>query len=321
VSSGEEYKLFTNRWISLSDIVYILSRLTSFGFILCSFIIGAAEADDCHAVALACGWCGALAMPLNSLLFFFRARAVFARDRYIVAAFFLLWLATLGCFSIPFSYDTSHIGTTKSCIVSSFELWSTASLIIVGVHDTVVFFAISVSLSMYRLEISWSGRFRAFFTGGGMGSMSKVILTSGQLYYLATVGLNIVAMAVILTPSAPLALRSTLSIPNLALQNSMACRVYRQLKLGLIHEPSNSGPSNPTTVRFAPPIIDRSHNTSGNLSNLSSMYSGPMTMNPPASQQGSSGMIGHQQSSEEEKKAPSGYIGIDMEMQMKIDHP
>lgn len=49
-------------------------------------------------------------------------------------------------------------------------------------------------------------------------------------------GLNLVAAIVILRPSVPPIIRAMFSIPNVALQNVMACRVYRQLKIGLIRE-------------------------------------------------------------------------------------
>ena len=52
--------------------------------------------------------------------------------------------------------------------------------------------------------------------------------------------MNIVAMVLILTPSVPPVLRAMFAIPNAALQNAMACRVYRQLKLGLIREDDSS---------------------------------------------------------------------------------
>lgn len=54
--------------------------------------------------------------------------------------------------------------------------------------------------------------------------------------YRATVGLNLVAAIVILTTSVPPVVRAMFSIPNIALQNAMACRVYRQLKVGLIRD-------------------------------------------------------------------------------------
>ena len=48
--------------------------------------------------------------------------------------------------------------------------------------------------------------------------------------------MNIVSMAVILTPSIPPIIRAMFTVPNVALQNTMACRVYRLLKLGLIQD-------------------------------------------------------------------------------------
>ena len=46
--------------------------------------------------------------------------------------------------------------------------------------------------------------------------------------------MNIVSMVVILTPSVPPIVRAMFTVPNVALQNTMACRVYRLLKLGII---------------------------------------------------------------------------------------
>lgn len=62
-------------------------------------------------------------------------------------------------------------------------------------------------------------------------------------------------MVVILTPSVPPVLRAMFSIPNVALQNAMACRVYRQLKLGLIREvPTMGGGSSHHTGNLSAPI-------------------------------------------------------------------
>ena len=48
--------------------------------------------------------------------------------------------------------------------------------------------------------------------------------------------MNIVSMVVILTPSVPPIIRAMFTVPNVALQNTMACRVYRLLKLGVIRD-------------------------------------------------------------------------------------
>jgi len=45
-------------------------------------------------------------------------------------------------------------------------------------------------------------------------------------------------MAIIFSPSVPSVIQAVPPICNIALQNAIACRVYRQLKLGLISESS-----------------------------------------------------------------------------------
>lgn len=46
---------------------------------------------------------------------------------------------------------------------------------------------------------------------------------------------NISSMALILSPSIPPALRCLLPVPNLTITNAMACKVFRDMKLGRIH--------------------------------------------------------------------------------------
>lgn len=52
----------------------------------------------------------------------------------------------------------------------------------------------------------------------------------------ATVGVNIFCVVVLLKLAFSPAIRATLTMPNVALQNAMVCRVYRLLKMGLIEE-------------------------------------------------------------------------------------
>ena len=46
--------------------------------------------------------------------------------------------------------------------------------------------------------------------------------------------MNIITLAVILSSSVPPVIRAVFTVPNIIVQNSMACRVYRFLKLGII---------------------------------------------------------------------------------------
>jgi hypothetical protein len=74
-----------------------------------------------------------------------------------------------------------------------------------------------------------------------------------------TVGLNITTLTLLLTLSLPPVVRAMMSIPNIAIENAMACRVFRQLKLGLMHEhPAlTSTRTTRTTVTSQQPTLNR----------------------------------------------------------------
>ncbi|KAK7689449.1 hypothetical protein QCA50_007241 [Cerrena zonata] len=75
-----------------------------------------------------------------------------------------------------------------------------------------------------------------------MGYVSKSLLKTGQLYYLATVSINLVAMILLLSPSLSQVYQGMFTVPNVALQNAMACRVFRLLKLGVISDTPTNAP-------------------------------------------------------------------------------
>ena len=74
----------------------------------------------------------------------------------------------------------------------------------------------------------------------------------------------------LLIPNIPTTYHSMFSVPNLALENAMACRVYRAVKLGLIKNPESTQYGNtigyPSTQKepdhelaFKQPTLDESH--------------------------------------------------------------
>lgn len=62
-----------------------------------------------------------------------------------------------------------------------------------------------------------------------------------------TVGANILVLVLILTPSVPPVYEATFTIPELALQSSMACRVFRNLKFKVLDQNTVL-----STVKFGP---------------------------------------------------------------------
>ena len=131
------------------------------------------------------GWFGTFAVPFNCLLFFFRIRAIFHNSIRITIFFGLLWLATLGCtMTAAFGLKAGHIGTTRNCIDVDVKSYTSSGLVAAAVNDTLVFIAISYRLVSISFADSLSGRLRTFFRGQHMGHVSRVLLQTGQLYYL-----------------------------------------------------------------------------------------------------------------------------------------
>ena len=54
------------------------------------------------------------------------------------------------------------------------------------------------------------------------------------------VGWNVLAMAMILAPSVPPVYRAMFTIPSVAVENCMACKVYRDVKFGVIQSMINA---------------------------------------------------------------------------------
>lgn len=236
MSTPQDYALLFKHKINLPTAVYFLSKIFSLAYITTSTIFVVSPVGSCQALQVALGICYIFAVSSSSLLFIFRVRAVFHFQPMVVYLFYFLWVAVLGsAMIIPFSIAGMHIGPTRMCINTEVKPYTSAAVIINGVNDTLVFLAISWRLlTMNLVDESWSARVRSFVHGRGFSRLTGTLLHGGQLYYLATVGVNILTIVMVLTPSVPPFYRAVFTIPNIALENAMACRVFRQLKLGII---------------------------------------------------------------------------------------
>lgn len=229
-----------------------------------------------------------------------RIRAVFYDSRVIQAFFTFLWLTVLaGSLFQPscVKFTNADLPTGRECLPTAVTTFCTTTSITVMVHDTMVFLAISARLLLISLEESWSRRIRLFFSGQGIPRLSRMLIRSGQQYYLygiiypsfraylicsrllssSIVALiNVTAVILLLAPAlqARPDLRSLGIIPSLVIHNIMACRVYREVKLGLLTNGTETTrfssmrteTSGPSTVRFQhslPMSVFRTPSTSG----------------------------------------------------------
>lgn len=250
ISWPQEQRMLIKHRRSLPDIVYILSRLTTGFFITSVCIYGLAPVGRCHVINQVQGWGAAFQVPMSSLLFFFRIRAVFHGQRFLIGFFGLMWLSIVATSLIaPFALKTMPIGDTGYCVNNRLHSEGISAYIIQAVYDTLVFVAITAKLLRVSRQDDSTPWWKLLVKGEGMGMVSRIMLQTGQIYYLATVGFTITATAVILSPSMPDPYADVFIPLNAFMNNVMVTRVYRQLKLELLDEKDASRPD-PSAIEF-----------------------------------------------------------------------
>jgi hypothetical protein len=209
------------------------------------------------------------AVPLTLLLFFFRACAVFGMNPFAVAIFGVLWLCVLGgCLTTIPGIGGTNIGPTPYCMSGpEFKLYSVAASITPLIFDGIVFFAISWRLwrnTWARRTVKNSVRVLVF--GDYLPAFSRSLLQDGQIYFLSvflilsatlvdsifhrtSVSANLLAVVMASSTSVPGPYRTLFSVPNVAVTNIMACRVYRRRIALRGPKEQQSSDSNPTVRR------------------------------------------------------------------------
>ena len=129
------------------------------------------------------------AVVFTSLLFFFRTRAIFNRNRWIVALFATLWLAVLGgclAFVIDVFYAPRPAPNTHAfCIKENISPFVAAATIIPLINDTLTF--IAVTWRLFRtssVHHTLKNGIRLLVFGDYLPVLSKALLQDGQAYYL-----------------------------------------------------------------------------------------------------------------------------------------
>lgn len=122
---------------------------------------------------------------MGSHLFFFRIKAVFSHSRPVIYFFSALRLiVSAGSVLQATGVASSHIGPTQNCMIVQLETYCAMGTLAVAVNDTIVILAISAQLLMNSVADTWQARCRAFFRGKGMGQVSRILLKTGQQYYM-----------------------------------------------------------------------------------------------------------------------------------------
>jgi len=196
------------------------------------------QVENCHALSKINVVCASIGVSCGTLLFFFRVKAVFHHSRGIIYAFFVFWvIQNLSNIADLFAVDSTHIGSTKYCINTPLKAFDSTSVAVQALYDTSIWLVISTRLSMFTPSQSPADRFRAFASGHGIGHVSRILLQTSQLCYLASACVHILSLTALLSPTWSPVARIVCTTPDVVVQNIASCRAYRALSLQLVQEP------------------------------------------------------------------------------------
>ncbi|KAJ7512863.1 hypothetical protein B0H11DRAFT_2213417 [Mycena galericulata] len=234
----DDVKMIRVSKFGLPIFAYFFSRTITLAYLALSTIYQVAPLANCRHFQIASGTLYGISVPATASLFILRIVAVFHGNRVVVNSFLFAWFLTLGCsIIVPFFIGTKNIGPTRHCINTDVGHIAGVGTIVNTLTNLLVFIALSWKLTMNGTAAS---RSQSFIRGTSLPVMSKLLLQSGQLFYLTTVSFNILTLVMGIAPSINPTFHGIFPMPNIALENVMACRVFRNLRLGLLRPDSGS---------------------------------------------------------------------------------
>ena len=130
-------------------------------------------------------WLSSVACCLSTLLFLLRVNCVFFDSRRAKALFTSLWiLVALSLLVIPFTYAGYAQEPDGLCIITSQRILGQIPLSTIGIFDLVVFVSISHRITTQCVTRTWPEKCIAFFSGIGIGTISRALMRTGQLYFV-----------------------------------------------------------------------------------------------------------------------------------------
>ena len=167
------------------------SKVVSFAYSHATLGFAASTSvQSCQALILAIGCLEVIIATLTSLPFLLRIRGVFNDSMPIVLFFSILWVIQfLSALVLPLGIGAAHTQSTETCLITHVAKYTILLPIVLLLHDTCVFVAISAKLTTYSWKgnnatVTLTGHVISFFSGREKEMISRAVLKTGQLYYL-----------------------------------------------------------------------------------------------------------------------------------------
>ncbi|THU81769.1 hypothetical protein K435DRAFT_692851, partial [Dendrothele bispora CBS 962.96] len=231
---ADDYQMLVKRPFKAPIIIYLISRYT------CLLI---KTITSCVVAAIFQGIFWSLVVSSTHALLYLRARAICVGHRLVRNILLILWLAVVcASFTVFVIWDfiPSPDETEIKCIPIAKHLNTvgTAGVMTALVHNTAVFAAISWRMYIIRGSEGDDHKTMNLFipVPTEKSTLWKCILQDGQIYYLLSLFWELLETILMVAPSLNPYYRTFLFPVHITIINSLACHVFRNVRLGKFQE-------------------------------------------------------------------------------------
>ncbi|KAF8153964.1 hypothetical protein B0H34DRAFT_799880 [Crassisporium funariophilum] len=257
--------VFHTKWISQA-------RPFSLASVLLAVFSKTHPTAHCAALEIGETICLVLANASSSFLLSRRVQAVYPSHKTIRSLFLILLVVSIGVsMTLPFGFREMSFAKSGYCITTGITSYAITVPFARLFFDTCVY--MGIAYQVLRME-GLSGEcctWRTIVTGKCLSRLARAFLLGGQQYYLITVSSNISIAVMIVAPSMPRLYTSTFAVLDIALTASMACRVFRNLKIA-----ADTIDTAMSSMLFKRPLSDYDRQITGSIG--ARLHSNPSTL-------------------------------------------
>ncbi|KAF8898012.1 hypothetical protein CPB84DRAFT_1681618 [Gymnopilus junonius] len=252
-----DYHLIHDFPLSYTIFVYFNSRVATFVAFMIASVASTRPMNDCSGILSALSWAIAVSISSTSLLYFFRVRALYMQNRYVVGFFFLLWIAVVaGCIALGIQgRNSTNLGSSPYCIADTTDsvIMVVSINIIPMINNVLSFIAATWKLmENAHVEANFKNRFKLIIFGHYLPEFSRALLKDNQIYFLSVVVNHVITVSIFYDRGGFRPNNVALVFANVAVMNLMGGRIYRNTRLGIrsfSHLQAISSPSQPVAFR------------------------------------------------------------------------
>ncbi|KAJ3567094.1 hypothetical protein NP233_g6582 [Leucocoprinus birnbaumii] len=188
--------------------------------------------DHCNAINYCIGVGCVLTISSTTFIFLQRLRAVYSGNKRVQIIAILLWIGVV--ITMAFTVvdaRSAHVPGTNYCAYMVVDRSLLANGVVFVAFDTFAFLAISYKIGYTHLDLEDGAGFVAAVSGRALPRLSQAVIRGGQQYYLITLCLQIPVLVLTAIPSVSPNLKLMLTFPLGCLAASMACRIFRNMKM------------------------------------------------------------------------------------------